>query len=125
MKDYRDRTQLSRNFKRYEFECRCGCGFNTVDVELIKLCEEIRILNGNKPISPTSACRCAKHNKSINGNKNSRHMFGQACDFAVDDPKKIYLMLCERYKSKYGIGGYKYFIHVDVRKKRSRWNEYS
>ena len=34
---------LSRNFDRSEFKCRDGCGRDTVDIELVKVLEEVRV----------------------------------------------------------------------------------
>jgi len=45
---------ISEHFSRSEFRCKCGCGQDTVDVELIELCEVVRDLNGNKPLVVTS-----------------------------------------------------------------------
>ena len=55
---------ISENFSRSEFACRCGCGFATVDVELIKTLEVVR-KQFNKPIKINSSCRCEEHNERI------------------------------------------------------------
>jgi hypothetical protein len=33
---------ISENFARSEFRCKCGCGLDTVDTELLRLLENIR-----------------------------------------------------------------------------------
>ena len=33
---------LSANFNRAEFACKCGCGFDTVDAKLIDYVQQIR-----------------------------------------------------------------------------------
>lgn len=107
---------LSKNFSRHEFACKCGCGFNTVDVELLDLCEEVREIAG-VPITPTSGCRCSAHNLASGGGKRSQHLFGRAVDLPVPDPKKVFDELCKRYPDEYGFGRYMDdgFVHVDSR----------
>ena len=40
---------LSENFSRHEFACKCGCGNDTVDAELIRVLQSVRARFG-KPI---------------------------------------------------------------------------
>ena len=56
--------KISKHFKREEFACKCGCGFDVVDVELLEVLEELRELCG-QPITINSACRCKNHNQSV------------------------------------------------------------
>ena len=51
---------VSDNFSRSEFACKCGCGFNSVDVALLDALEQVREKFG--PVSITSGNRCPKHN---------------------------------------------------------------
>ena len=46
-----DKTALTKNFSRYEFDCPCGCGTQMVDPELAeKLQREImRMIQSRKP----------------------------------------------------------------------------
>lgn len=111
---------LSKYFSRHEFACPDGCGFDTVDAELLKLCEEVRSLN-DAPITPNSGCRCMNHNMDIGGSKNSLHMAGKAADLPVRNPRKVYDYLCKKYPDKYGFGLYEDFIHIDCRSGRGRW----
>ena len=48
---------LSEHFSRAEFECRCSCGYNTVDYGLIMVLEQAR-RHFNQPIKINSGCRC-------------------------------------------------------------------
>lgn len=114
--------KLSEHFSRSEFECPCGCGFDTVDVELLDLCEHVRILNGNIPLHVNSGCRCPKHNHEVGGTKHSQHKLGRAADLRVNNPKEIYDQLCQIYEGRFGFGIYKNFIHVDSRSHASRWD---
>lgn len=113
--------KLSGHFDRDEFACKCGCGFNTVDAELLSLCEYVRMINGDKPLTPNSACRCKSHNNFVGGSQKSQHLLGRAADLPVDNPKEVYGKLCERFPGQYGFGLYETFIHVDSRSKKARW----
>ena len=50
-------------------------------------------------------------------------MNGNAADIAVKgiNPKGVADYLESKYPDKYGLGRYKSFTHIDVRKNRSRW----
>ena len=37
-----DKTALTKNFSRYEFDCPCGCGTQMVDPELAEKLQRIR-----------------------------------------------------------------------------------
>ena len=34
--------QLTKNFKRSEFACKCGCGFDDIDLKLVNIIQIIR-----------------------------------------------------------------------------------
>lgn len=106
---------ISENFSRSEFECKCGCGYNTVDVDLIGICESVREFDGNVPKTPSSGCRCQKHNERVGGGKKSKHLCGMAADFECESPRLVYIKLCERYPGKYGFGLYSWGVHIDSR----------
>jgi len=113
---------ISKNFNRQEFRCRCGCGFNTVDVELLTLLEQIRY-KFCSPIIITSGCRCKNHNQKIGGSKKSQHMLGKAADIKVINmpPQDIYNFIDNLYPNKYGFGLYSDWVHIDVRSEMARW----
>lgn len=54
-----------QHFSKSEFACKCGCGFDDIDINLVKLLEQIRSHFGDNPLIITSGCRCAKHNRSV------------------------------------------------------------
>ena len=114
---------FSPNFERKEFACGCGCGFATVDVDLLKVLEELRLFF-NKPVTINSACRCQNHNHAVGGSPKSKHKEGIACDITVMDtePEIVQRYLLGKYSSRYGIGSYKNFTHLDVRADKARWN---
>lgn len=103
-------------FKRSEFACKCGCGFDTVDAELLAILVNLRRHYG-QPITIHSGCRCQKHNKAVGGVINSQHLIGRAADVTVKnvDLKTVYEYLCTTYKGKYGFKLYKTFVHLDSR----------
>ncbi len=112
---------ISEHFNRNEFACKCGCGFATVDVELIQVLEDLRQHYG--PVRVNSGCRCSSHNKSVGGSSDSEHMRGTASDITVDgySPAKVQQYLLAKYPSKYGIGIYTTRTHIDVRSIKARW----
>jgi uncharacterized protein YcbK (DUF882 family) len=113
---------LSKNFDRSEFECGCGCGYNTVDHELVVILEKLREHWG-QPITVTSGARCEQHNANEGGGLNSQHLLGRAADIQVKDktPHQVYVLLNEWYPYHYGMGSYDSFTHIDTRSNRARW----
>jgi len=112
---------VSVNFSRSEFACKCGCGFEVVDVQLLKLLEIIR-KRYNSPIKINSACRCEPHNESVGGAKGSKHKLGIAADIVVKGvtPSEVFRFVDKFMPNSYGVKAYKPFTHVDVRKTKWR-----
>lgn len=83
----RKQTEYSWNdvehFKKSDFACECGCGFDEIDLKLVRLLEDIRQHFGGKPLYISSGCRCAKHNKKVGGVQGSRHVQGKASDIYI------------------------------------------
>lgn len=69
-------------FNPYEMDCKCGCGLNNTNLELMKVADKIREHFG-KPMIITSGCRCSEHNKNVGGVQGSRHVLGKAIDFYI------------------------------------------
>ncbi len=113
---------LSEHFSRYEFACKCGCGFNTVDSELLQVLEGVRKHFGRE-ITVNSGCRCKAHNDTIGGGKKSQHLIGRAADIVVKnvDSAVVFQYIARKHPNSYGIGGYRDFTHIDTRCKRARW----
>lgn len=122
---------LSRYFSRSEFACKCGCGFQTVDVDLIDVLKMVRS-KFEVSVTITSACRCLEYNEKTQreANKNylpysseSKHMEGIAADIVVKgiDQGYVYAYLDAAFPMSHGIGKYKSFTHIDVRQNKSRW----
>ena len=70
-------------FKYGEFTCHCGCGYNTVDIRLVKILDDIRKHYGRAAII-TSGVRCEKHNKEVGGVAGSWHTKRKAADFYIN-----------------------------------------
>jgi uncharacterized protein YcbK (DUF882 family) len=113
---------LSAHFSRSEFACKCGCGFDTVDVQLLEALEAVRQFYG-LPVTINSACRCAKYNAKIGGSPKSQHLIGRAADITVRgmSPTAVANYLEQTFPDRYGIGRYSTFVHIDTRATPSRW----
>ena len=138
---------LSKNFSRSEFECKCGCGTDTVDYALINTLQSMAYTLGLKyksiSIVITSGIRCTDYNETIQlqydphyipYTSKSQHKNCKAADFKVYyknrdndriqlDPVIVDEYLKENYPDTYGIGLYNNRNHLDVRKKKARWNK--
>ncbi len=103
-----------KHFDKTEFECRCGCGFNAIDKDLVKSLDNARddaccqfIIN--------SACRCIKHNKNVVGEVDSSHIKGLAVDINIINDRDRFKVLVSLIENGFNrIGVYKNFIHVDI-----------
>ena len=136
---------ISYHFSRSEFACKCGCGFDTVDVELIKVLEDTAEYFREKMkasyimVLINSGCRCTEHNDKIQkqynpnyikGTSKSTHLSGQGADFrlkALIGRDKIVIpasdvveYLVKKYPDKYGIGRYTGRTHIDVKTGQAR-----
>lgn len=122
----RDNKQLSWNdikhFKQSEFACKCGCGFSDINLNLVKILDEIRDYFG-QPVIITSGCRCRNHNAKVSGSvSNSRHVSGKASDIKVANvDKSRVLAKCKEYVAS-GRARYTYtnntnmknVVHIDI-----------
>ena len=70
-------------FNYGEFTCHCGCGYNTIDIRLVKILDDIRKRFG-KPAIITSGVRCEKHNREVGGVQGSWHTKRKAADFYIN-----------------------------------------
>lgn len=136
--------KLSANSWRSEWACKCGCGLDNIDLRLMVIFELIRHFEGDKPMSPSSACRCISHNERVQMDDNehyvpfssrSRHLpftnegtindktgLCTAGDFKSRAPKKLFDFLDKLFPNMYGIGVYSWGIHIDTDMNKRRWN---
>ena len=113
---------LSAHFARREFECKCKCGFNTVDVKLIGFLELIRT-HFNAPIIVNSGCRCSKYNKQINGASRSQHIIGRAADITIKNVSSKEIADYAEFINTPGVGRYPSFTHIDSRNSEAKWGK--
>lgn len=106
---------LSDNFSRSEFACKCGCGLNTVDAELLTICQALRD-HFEKKVTITSGNRCKTYNSTIPGAADSSwHIKSRAADVVVEG---IAPRLVAEAAAQYGASGIKTYTgwtHVDTR----------
>lgn len=137
---------LTDNLSRHEFACKCGCGFDTVDIGLAPILQEaadyfllkamlVRADVVRVFVTINSGCRCEVWNKLKGGSENSRHMEGRAADFKIKlvlkngtkeqiHPDKVAAYLDKRFKYEYGIGWYNGRTHFDNSSSgRRRWDK--
>jgi uncharacterized protein YcbK (DUF882 family) len=111
--------QLTDHFSLNEFECKCGCGANGINADLVRKLESIRVLY-DKPMCITSGLRCSFHNEGVGGSDSSAHLTGEAvdvsCETSVDRHRLINLFLKEFNR----VGIAKTFIHVDVSRTKAQ-----
>lgn len=108
------REQLSKNFFRDEFACKCGCGSDRIDPDLISKLQKLRDVYA-KPMSITSGVRCSKHNAETPGASTfSAHIFGLACDFVCTDSAERWELINMAMKIFSRVGLYDGWIHVDI-----------
>lgn len=123
---------LTSNFSRSEFACKCGCGFDTMDWEVVTAVQEYldhMKKFGRVIVMVNSGCRCEAYNKKIAGSKNSLHTKGRAMDIQVIvagakvDPRAVAKWFEDGYPH-FGIGVYPSFTHIDSRSNGpARWEE--
>lgn len=121
-----DKTALTKNFSRYEFQCPCGCTSQMTEQELADKLQSIRDKLGKK-IKITSGYRCIKHNAKVDGSKQSRHLYGIAADWRTLDRSvnPVSLGIIAQSVGFGGIGIYWHskgaFVHTDTRNGKSTW----
>ena len=116
-------VRLSKNFTVKEFACSDGTDTVFISWALVNLLQKIRDHFG-KAVIINSAYRTEAHIKAIGGATYSQHKYGLAADIHINGvtPKEIAAYVETLMPSSGGIGIYKSFCHVDVRRVRSRWN---
>ena len=115
---------LSLNFSRSEFSCRCSCGLDSIDPDLVAILQHSRTATGlSYPI--TSGCRCQDRNREAGGKDNSAHLpytdgLCHAVDIGCSDSRDMYMKgvdLIKRFRRiEFGKKDGKLWIHVDNRR---------
>ena len=114
---------LSANFKVKEFACKDGSDVIFVAPELVEVLQKIRNHFG-KAVVINSAYRTTTYNEKVGGATYSQHLYGTAADIRINgvSPKDIVEYAETLLNGTGGIGIYSNFVHIDVRKEKSRWN---
>ena len=107
-----DKTALTKNFTKSEFECPCGCGQQSVDMELA---EKLQLLRDkvDRPLKITSGYRCITHNAAVGGSQNSKHRYGMAADWRTEN-RSINPVALGILAQAVGFGGIGIYWHSDV-----------
>ena len=103
----------SKYFKQSEFACKCGCGFNAINPELVKKLDYLRETLG-MPLVVNSGCRCEEYNKKVGGKSDSAHTRGNASDIQINGGTMRYAFLLLALKTFKRVGVYATFCHVDI-----------
>ena len=110
---------LTSHYSRHEFACRCGCGYDTVDVELLRLMVRIRDVVARR-VDVHCGCRCREHNRAVGGAPRSFHLVAKACDFSVAGLTVDEMLRAVRPLAWGGLFVYGWGLHVDVGPPRFR-----
>ncbi len=100
-------------FKKKEFNCKCGCGKNRIDGELLEMLDEARSIAKIKFIV-NSGYRCKNHPESIK-KPTSSHIKGLAVDIKAEDSKSRAIIMDALGQvgfRRFGIANS--FIHADI-----------
>ncbi len=118
--------KLSKHFSSEEFACHCGCGYDTVDVRLLKLLEVLRVW-ADDVVHLNSAARCKQHNNDVGSHESSQHRLGKAADVVVTGktPKEVFDFMNRHSPYTGGFGVYDTFTHIDSREGKARWDKRS
>jgi len=101
-------------FTQKEFACKCGCGFDEIDHELVQVLDAIRE-HFDVPCKVNSGCRCEAHNKFVGGAPRSQHLLGKAADIVFRDIPPALVAEAAIRLGATGTKVYDTFTHVDVR----------
>lgn len=112
--------RYSEHFSKRELACKCCGQPGPIKTELIAALEALRELAGC-PLIVTSGYRCKSHNTAVGGAKDSQHIKGAAADIKAKTltPLELFALAVQIPAIK-GVGLYKGWLHIDVRKTKKR-----
>lgn len=109
-------SDLTKNFSRHEFACKCGCGRDDISLELVAVLQELREALG-APLTITSGVRCMAHNAAVGAKPSSAHVKGLAADIACSDSRTRMLLVSLALHAGIGrVGIARTFVHLDLDK---------
>lgn len=74
---------VTKNFNKSEFKCKCGCGINLTPNSFIQEIQKIVDYIGGDYCIITSGTRCKKHDIAVGGNGKGMHTTGLAADIQI------------------------------------------
>jgi len=104
---------LTDNFNKVEYACKCGCGRDNIKEELAIKIQQVRDIVG-RSIVINSGIRCEKHNGNIGASETSSHIGGWAADLGYNGSGERFQLLNAAFQVFDRVGIAKTFIHVDV-----------
>jgi hypothetical protein len=110
---------LTKDFNRKEFACKCGCGRDNVSLELVNQLQRLRNEYG-KPIVINRGCSCIQHNKDVGGVPDSAHICerkeGEAVDIHIENTYEAFklIQLSFKWQLFWRIGVGNTLLHLDV-----------
>lgn len=134
--EYPTKTHYSRNFKREELDCKCGCETpSAIQANLADMADEmLEPLRGELGVGIPilSGYRCPEYNRKVGGATRSQHMNGVAVDFnmpalnSLGVSKDKLLRELKKIKAVNGIGDYPgNAVHGDTRNPpRVTWSSF-
>lgn len=103
-----------RYFNLSEFDCKCGCGLNNMNLKTLLMLDVARTI-AKVPFIVNSATRCETHNKKVGGIETSSHLKGLAVDIKCLDSLTRFKIVSGLIQAGFKrILIYKSFIHVDT-----------
>ena len=123
--------QLTKNFKKEEFDSKDGAEMPKDVLENIKLLAKYVQLIRNEvgvPLVINSGYRSPQHNAKVGGVKNSYHVQGKAGDLKPKGitSKQLYDVIIKLIKGGFiyngGVGLYDTFVHYDIGCQGRRWD---
>ncbi|ARU48318.1 D-Ala-D-Ala carboxypeptidase family metallohydrolase [Sulfurospirillum diekertiae] len=103
-----------KHFKKEEFTCKCGCGLNNINDDLVILLDTAR-QSANVSFKINCGCRCEKHNKEVGGVEDSAHTKGLAVDISTLSDSVRFNIVSALLKVGFKrVLLYDTFIHVDM-----------
>lgn len=81
---------ITPHFSRFEFTCRCGCGFDDIAPETVEKLEKLytylsRTPRGVLSVIVNSGCRCPDYSVQVGGYRTDAHTKGLAADICARD----------------------------------------
>jgi len=123
-----------KNFRPHEFNCKCDgeyCeGPSPHAAETRHLAWTLQTVRDaiGKPVHINSAYRCPAWNAHVGGSPQSLHVRGMAADIDIREMKAARVariidnMMTDGDIPNGGLGSYKTFTHMDIRKYPARWD---